>query len=57
MLWTWNSYRNHADAWQRDTQKTGQHEDSLEHFLVLVDRLLYAAAAAFLICVAALLVR
>lgn len=57
MLWTWMSYRDHAGAWYRDRQEAGQHEDPLAHFRVMVDRVLYAASAAFLICVAALVFR
>jgi hypothetical protein len=57
MLWTWMSYRDHAGAWYRDRREAEQHKDPLARFRVIVDRLLYGVAAAFLICVVALLVR
>lgn len=52
---TWDRYRAEAGSWHRDTDKAGQ-PDPLARFTVIVDRLLYVASAAFLVCVVTLLV-
>lgn len=53
-FWTWDGYREDA-GWSRTAQKVRPH-DPLARFVANVDRLFYAAAAAFAISIIALLV-
>ena len=58
MLSTWDRYRVEAGRWQRaaDRAQGHQHQDPVSAFMVSVDRLLYFAAAALVICVVSIAV-
>lgn len=54
MAWTWDRYRETAAVWHPGERQ--QHLDPLARFVKVVDRMFYAAAAAFAITILALLV-
>ena len=56
MAWTWDRYRESTTVWHRDERKGRQTADPLARFVAIVDRMFYLAAAAFAICIGALLI-
>jgi hypothetical protein len=57
MLWTWDGYRSDGGDWRCNARNAHYHELLHFHFVARVDRLFYATAVAFAVCVAMLLVR
>lgn len=55
MFWTWDTYGAETAGWRRATARARELEDPLAHFLVIVDRLLCAACAGFVLSIVALL--
>lgn len=53
MAWTLDGYPSATAGW-RDTAR--QDRDALAHFMVVVDRMLYVATGALVVCVVALIV-
>ena len=56
MAWTLERYRATLPTWSGTATRQPQREDPMARFIDAVDRLYYAAAIAFAICVIALIV-
>jgi hypothetical protein len=58
MLGTWDRYRVEVGRWHRAADEAQRHQpqDSFSAFMVGIDRLIYIAAAALVICVVSIVI-